>query len=127
MSLLDFLNSVSESNMPTSAKMVRDSLRNGTYSRAYDTTLIEGVSELLSISMIDEPNGKGVSVICDNGVEYRYAPDENHPKYNTPELLLKYAKGVAAHHSAGVALEFINRNSIQYVYRVLSEAVDCAE
>ena len=117
--LLRFLKSVDSLHMPESAKLIRQSLTDGTYRRRANFTKRE-VSEILDIRIVEEQNGTGVCFICDNGVEYRFAPyDENHSAYDTPEKLLQTAIEYSQNHDAKTTLNFISKQSVQYYESVL--------
>lgn len=119
MKLLYFLNSVDSSHMPESAKLIRQSLADGTYRRRGNYTKRE-VSEILDIRIVEEQNGTGVSFTCDNGVEYRFAPyDKNHSAYDTPEKLLQTAIEYSQNHDAKSTLHYISGQSAQYYENVL--------
>lgn len=114
MKLLYFLNSVDSSHMPESAKLIRQSLADGTYRRRGNFTKRE-VSEILDIRIVEEQNGTGVSFICNNGVEYRFAPyDENHSVYDTPQKLLQAAIEYSKNHDTRATLNYISGQSVQY-------------
>ena len=105
--------------MPESAKLIRQSLADGTYRRRGNSTK-KKVSEILDIRIAEEQNGTGVSFICDNGVEYRFAPyDENHSAYDTPKKLLQAAIEYSQNHDAKTTLNFISKQSVQYYESVL--------
>ncbi len=117
--LLIFLNSVDSLHMPESAKLIRQSLENGTYRRRGNFTKRE-ISEILDIRIVEEQNGTGVSFICDNGVEYRFAPcDKNHSVYDTQQKLLQAAIEYSQNHDAKTTLNFISRQSVQYYEGIL--------
>lgn len=112
--LLCFLDSADSSHMPESAKLIRQSLADGTYRGRGNFTKRE-VSEILDIRIVEEQNGTGVSFICDNGIEYRFAPyDENYSAYDTPEKLLQAAIEYSRNHDAKTALHYISGQSVQY-------------
>ena len=112
--LLCFLDSVDSPHMPESAKLIRQSLVDGTYQRRGNFTKRE-VSEILDIRIVEEQNGTGVSFICDNGVEYRFAAnDESHSDYDTTQKLLQAAIEYSQIHDAKSTLNFISRQSVQY-------------
>ena len=114
MKLLCFLNSADSAHMPESAKLIRQSLADGTYHRRGNFTKRE-ISEILDIRIAEEQDGTGVSFICDNGVEYRFAPyDENHSAYDTPEKLLQAAVEYSHTHDAKTTLHYISSQSAQY-------------
>lgn len=117
--LLCFLDSVDSVHMPESAKLIRQYLADGTYRGRGNFTKRE-VSEILDIRIVEEQNGTGVSFICDNGVEYRFAAnDENHSDYDTPQKLLQAAIGYSQTHDAKTTLNFISGQSVQYYEDVL--------
>ena len=117
--LLRFLKSADSAHMPESAKLIRQSLADGTYRRRGNFTKRE-VLEILDIRFVEEQNGTGVSFICDNGVEYRFAPyDENHSVYDTPQKLLQAATEYSQNHDAKTTLNYISGQSTQYYEGVL--------
>ncbi|MCM1233906.1 MAG: hypothetical protein NC489_27690 [Ruminococcus flavefaciens] len=117
--LLRFLKSADSVYMPESAKLIRQSLADGTYCRHGNFTKRE-VSEILDIRIVEEQNGTGVSLVCDNGVEYRFAAnDESHSDYDTPQKLLQAAIWYSQNHDAKTTLNFISRQSVHYYEGIL--------
>ena len=112
--LLHFLDAVDSSHMPESAKLILQSLKNGTYHR-HGTFTKREVSKILDMRIVEEQNGMGVSFICDNGMEYRFATiDEDYSDYRTPEELLRVATEYVQKHDAKTTLNFINAYAVQY-------------
>ena len=112
--LLRFLKTADSLHMPESAKLIKQSLADGTYRRRRNFTKRE-ISEILDIRIVEEQNGTGVSFICDNGVEYRFASyDENHSVYDTPQKLLQAAIEYLQDHDAKTTLHYISDQSAQY-------------
>lgn len=112
--LFCFLDSVDSSHMPESAKLIRQSIADGTY-RGHKNFTKDEMSEIIDIRIEEEQDGTGVSFICDNGMEYRFAPyDENHSDYDTPKKLLREAIKYSQNHDAKTTLHYISGQSVQY-------------
>lgn len=112
--LLHFLDAVDSSHMPESAKLIRQSLADGTY-RRHGTFTKREVSGILDMRIVEEQSGMGVSFICDNGMEYRFASiDEDCSDYRAPKELLKMATEYAQKHDAKTTLNFVNAHAVQY-------------
>ena len=107
-----FLQALDESTMPVSAKLIRDSLLNGTYHNR--RVISEATADITDISLVKEPKGYGVSVKQADGHEYRYAASDSHDKYDTPEKLLAAAQKLVKFRPAGAVLGWLDRNSIMY-------------
>lgn len=123
--LLHFLDAVDSSHMPESAKLIWQSLKNGTYHR-HGTFTKREVSRILDMRIVEEQSGMGVSFICDNGMEYRFATiDEDYSDYRTPEELLQAATEYAQKHDAKTTLNFVNAYAVQYYEQELSNGTQC--
>lgn len=112
-STLNFLNALDESKMTVSAKLIRNSLMNGTYPGRTEA-MLEATADIVSITLIDEPGGKGVSVKQADGHEYRYTADDTSDKYNTPEKLCTAANKLLKFRSSGFVLGWLSRTGILY-------------
>lgn len=111
-STLDFLKGLKESEMTISAKLIRDSMLNNTFPG--QIPLSEAAADIVSISLVKEPHGTGVSVKQKDGHEYRYAAYDTNTKYNTPEKLLAAAEKLLKFRSSGAVLGWLSRNAILY-------------
>ena len=112
--LLNFLNNADRTHMPESAKLIMQSLKDGTYRRHRKFTKWE-VSEIIDIRIVEEKAGTGVSFVCDNGMEYRFAVfDENHTDYYTPQKLMQAAIEYSKEHDAKTTLNFVRHEAAQY-------------
>lgn len=112
-STLDFLTALEESRMTVSSKLIRDSLLNGTYP-GRNSVMLEETADIVSITLVDEPGGKGVSVKQTDGHEYRYAADDSSDKYNTPEKLCAAANKLLKFRSSGFVLGWLSRTGVLY-------------
>lgn len=112
-STLKFLEAVDDSSMPVSTKLIRESLRRGSYP-GKNIELNEATADIVSIELVDEPYGQGVSVKQADGHEYRYAADELSQKYNTPEKLCAAANKLLKFRSSGAVLGWLRNNAILY-------------
>ena len=108
----EFLNALKESEMTVSSKLIRDSLLNGTYPGKQ--ALTEATAEIVKIELVKEPYGMGVSVKQADNHEYRYAADDTHPKYDTPEKLEAAAQKLLKFRPSGAVLGWLSQNAILY-------------
>lgn len=111
-STVKFLAALDESTMPISAKLIRDSLLNGTYVRS--VSINEAKSNITKMELKKEKYGHGVSVQLDKGVEYCYAANDTDPKHGTPETLLADAQKMLKYRGSGATLGWLTRNGILY-------------
>lgn len=111
-STTEFLKAQDEGTLVPSAKMIRESILAGTYNP--QSLIAEETSPIKDVYLVKEPYGNGVAVELQNGVIYKYTADDNNPKYNTPELLLKAVKGLAKHRAAGPVFGWLRKNAIYY-------------
>lgn len=108
----EFLKMCEDSSMPISTKLIRDSLLAGTYVRR--RTINEAPVKIVSMDLVKEKYGYGVSVKIEPEHEYRYAADDSHAKYDTPEKLLAGAKKLLKFRGSGATLGWLDRNGILY-------------
>ena len=106
-------------------KLIRQSIKNGTYYNRYRNDDWDRYSyldyDIYDIRLVEEQEGTGVSMIRSDGLEYRFAPYEgNEFPYNTPEKLLHTIKKYAGHHSSTETFKYAATYGIIY-YRYLSK------
>ena len=121
MSLQNFLNAANEEHMPVSAKLIRQSINDGTY---YDYCNIffnkpqkkdSLFSKIYDIRLIEEQDGTGVSVVCDGGIEYRFAVhDDNISSYDTPEKLMQAITEYDEQHTPDDTLQYAATCGVPY-------------
>lgn len=110
----EFLFALDEQDLLPQAQFVVESMRNGTYPESEIYGLWESTSPVVSIDLVKERSGYGVSLKQADGHEYRYAAEDTHPKYNTPEKLLMAAKKVFKYKGNKYILGWMRNNALLY-------------
>ena len=122
MSLQNFLYAADEEHMPVSAKLIRQSINDGTYYGKYRKR-DSSISRIYDIRLVKEQDGTGVSIVCDDGMEYRFAVlDDNISRCDTPEKLVQAITKYDRQHTPDKTLKYAGTRGVPY-YRSASKAL----
>ena len=77
------------------------------------------------VKIIDEPYGKGIEIKDTNGAIYRYAIDDNDPKYSDPEAIVRSVKAYARRNNFNMAkiYNFLKNNTLGHYDKDVSNRV----